>query len=225
MITSAAWASGDAGQGVTAWPYTYFWTRSGGSVLKARGIAGAVMAMAAALALAGCGGDDGRPSGTSTKAASPTVQGDPYREAPWRLQVVNLLDALRTPEDGKYRNWMMDDTELWTMEFIYTPRRASDPEWDRRSNDGSAVAYPGKMTASEKKAFFAAITRDNTVISSSLTVVDAGDETVAGDNSYKFTFKVRTSDGQWLTGMAIGSPGTDPAKGRITRLTYDVTKS
>ena len=81
------------------------------------------------------------------------------------------------------------------------------------------------MNKTEKNAFFKAITRDNTVLADTLTVTDPGDETVAGDNRYKFRFKVKTSDGHWLTGTAIGSPGTSAASGRITRLTYDAPKS
>ncbi|MGW0704879.1 hypothetical protein ACWD4G_02700 [Streptomyces sp. NPDC002643] len=191
-------------------------------MLKARQSKGVVIAAVAALALASCGsGDDGE---KSTPSASPTVRTDPFLKAPWRLQVVNLLTALRTPEDGKYHNWMSDDPELWTNDFIYTPRDAGEPGWSNRNSEGFSVVYPGKMDAAEKKAFFNGITRDNTVIASTLTVLDAGDETVAGDNKYKFTFKVKTDDGQWLTGMAIGSPGTQANSGHITRLTYDLNQ-
>lgn len=193
-------------------------------MLKAKHIKGAVIAAATALALAGCGGGDSGPDGKDTPSASPTVQADPYQKAPWRLQVVNLLNALRTPEDGKYRAWMSDDPEYWTDSFIYTPRSASDPGWSTLTPDGISTVYPGKMDPAEKKAFFNGITRDNKVVASTLTVVDAGTETVAGDNRYKFTFKVKTSDGKWLTGMAIGSPGTEASEGRITRLTYDLNQ-
>jgi hypothetical protein len=199
-------------------------------VLKARRTKGAVLVAVTALALAGCGGggDDGGGGGDgkSTPSASATAQpADPFQQAPWRLQVVNLLTALRTPEDGKYRKWMSDDPERWTDDFIYTPREEGDPGWSNRSNDGASVVYPAKMDPAEKKAFFSAITRNNTVEASTLTVVDAGDETVAGDNQFKFTFKVRTSDGKWLTGMAIGSPGTSADYGHITRLSYDLNQS
>jgi hypothetical protein len=190
-------------------------------VSKARHSKVTVIVVMAALALAGCGGSGGGSDGKTTSSPTPTEQADPYEKAPWRMKVVNLLNALRTPEDGKYRTWMSDDPELWTKSFIYTPRSSGDPGWERR-NDGAASVYPGKMNKAEKKAFFNGITRDNTVIASTLTVVDAGGETVAGDNSFKFTFKVKTSDGKWLTGMAIGHGESNAAYGWVTRLTYDV---
>ncbi|MFH8802180.1 hypothetical protein ACH4F6_21660 [Streptomyces sp. NPDC017936] len=191
-------------------------------MLKARHTKAAVIAATAALALAGCGsGDDGGSGKEDKPSASPSVPADPYQKAPWRLQVVNLLTALRTPEDGTYRSWMRDDPELWTQDFIYTPRDATAPGWSNRGSDGASVVYPGKMDPAEKKAFFNGITLDNTVLPDTLTVVDAGDETVAGDNQFQFTFKVETTQGKWVTGMAIGSPGTEAAKGHITRLSYD----
>ncbi|MFD7818836.1 hypothetical protein ACFV6E_38910 [Streptomyces sp. NPDC059785] len=190
-------------------------------MLRTRRTKIAVIAVVAALALAGCGSDD-EPEGKDS--ASPTAPADPYREAPWRMQVVNLLTALRTPDDGKYRSWMTDEGQQSTATFIYTPRTADDPGWSTRTSDGLSSVYPGEMDEAEKKRFFAGITRDNTVVPSTLTVVDAGDETVAGDNHYKFTFKVRTEKGQWLTGMAIGSPGTEADSGHISRLTYDLNQ-
>ncbi|MFD7712225.1 hypothetical protein [Streptomyces sp. NPDC059786] len=190
-------------------------------MLKSRRTKIAVIAVVAALALAGCGSDD---KSEGKDSASPTAPADPYKDAPWRMQVVNLMKALRTPEDGKYHAWMSDDPEQWSEHFVYTPLSSGDPGWDKRSNDGIVSVYPGKMNDAEKKRFFAGITRDNSVVADTLTVVDAGGETMTGDNRYKFTFKIRTADGQWLTGMAIGSPGTEADSGRITRLTYDLNQ-
>ncbi|MCX4763807.1 hypothetical protein OG562_23130 [Streptomyces sp. NBC_01275] len=190
----------------------------------------AVIAVAAGLVLSGCGGggdDGGKGDGRSSASASPTptVQADPYLKAPWRLQVVNLLTALRTPETGKYRNWMSDDPEYWTTDFIYTPRDSGDPGWSNRGSDGTSVVYPGKMDPTEKKTFFKALTHDGTVLADTLTVVDAYGEPVTGDGPYKFTFTVKTSDGKQLSGMALGSPATDADHSTIGRITYDSTSA
>ncbi|GHE07349.1 hypothetical protein [Streptomyces alanosinicus] len=184
----------------------------------------AVCVVAAAFALAGCGNGGDGSDGKHSPSASPT-QTDPYQKAPWRLQVVNLLSALHNPGDGKYRNWLSDDPTYDTRDFTYTPRRTGDPGWEKRNYGGTAVVYPGTMKPTEKKAFFNALTRDNTVIPGTLTVVDPKGETVTGDNSYMFTFKVKTTRGNWLTGTAIGGPGTSAAKGHITELAYDVKPS
>ncbi|MFE9098021.1 hypothetical protein [Streptomyces sp. NPDC007264] len=178
---------------------------------------------AALLALAGCGSGDASGS-KDTASASPTAQADPYRKAPWRLQVVNLLNALRTPQDGRYRSWMSDSATYWNHDFTYTPRRAGDPGWADRTGEGYVPVYPGKLGKAEKTAFFKAITRDDTVIASTLTVTRADSVPHADDADYKFAFKVRTTDGKWLTGQAVGN-GTQASRGRITRLVYDVPAS
>lgn len=180
-------------------------------------------AVTAAFAMAGCGGGD-TPGGDHSSSASPAHQADPYQKAPWRLQVVHFLDALRTPEDGRYRNWLSDDAALDTR-FVYAPRRTGDPGWEKRDYSGAAVVYPAEMGPAPKKAFFNALTRDNAVIAATLTVVDPKGETVTGDNSYAFTFKVRTTQGDWLTGTASGAPGTSASSGHITELLYDVKPS
>ncbi|MGN9847103.1 hypothetical protein ACTMTI_54375 [Nonomuraea sp. H19] len=63
--------------------------QNGDKVLKASRPKGAVIVVAAALALAGCGSDDGRSDAMDTTFAPPAVQTDPYQHAPWRLQVVS----------------------------------------------------------------------------------------------------------------------------------------
>ncbi|WP_159039712.1 hypothetical protein [Streptomyces sp. TP-A0356] len=190
--------------------------------MKASRTTGALAITAALLALAGCGSGDASGS-KDTASSSPTAQADPYHDAPWRMQVVNLLDALRTPQDGRYRNWMPDSADN-SLDFAYTPRTAGDPGWADRNNKGYAVVYPGQLGKPQKTAFFKAITRDDTVVASSLTVTRADSVPREGNADYKFAFKVKTTDGKWLTGQAIGN-GTDASRGRIIRLVYDTSAS
>lgn len=195
-------------------------------MLKAGRIAGALAVTAAVLALAGCGGGDGSGGGGggSPATSSPSAEADPYRKAPWRMQVVNLLDALRTPQDGRYRSWLSDDPDYAARSFAYTPRSAGDPGWGDRDDDGVAVVYPSEFEPGERTAFFDALTRDSTVVAASLQVTKADKVPQGGNGDYRFDFKVRTSTGTWLTGQAVGN-GLDAAKGRITRLTYGVGAS
>ncbi|MFF4448708.1 hypothetical protein [Streptomyces sp. NPDC001502] len=187
----------------------------------------AIVLLAASLTLTGCtkDGDQAKPGSQDTASASPSPSAAPYANAPWRLQVVNLLEALRTPQDGTYRTWMSDDATYWTQTFIYTPRSASEPGWDKRDYEGTVVTYPGKLTPAEKDAFFKSLTRDNRTIASTLTVVRAEQQPDGTRQDYKFTFKVQTSDGDWLTGMAMGAQRDEAGNGKVTRLTYDVKPS
>ncbi|MFI1648639.1 hypothetical protein ACH4XT_17100 [Streptomyces avidinii] len=195
--------------------------------MNTRSQVAAIVLMAAALTLTGCtkNGDHPKPGSQDTSSASPSKSADPYANAPWRQQVVHLLEALRTPQDGTYRTWMSDDAVYWTNTFIYTPRSTSEPGWDKRDYEGTVVTYPGKLTPAEKDLFFKSLTRDNRTIASTLTVVRAEQQPDGTRQDYRFTFKVQTSDGAWLTGMAMGNQGDAAGNGKVTRLTYDVKPS
>ncbi|GGN67338.1 hypothetical protein GCM10011579_039760 [Streptomyces albiflavescens] len=195
--------------------------------MKATRTKGAVVAAAAVLALAGCGSDSDGGSGSKNGASSsPTVQADPYLHAPWRMQVVNLLDALRTPQDGTYRAWMSDSAAHSLSSFDYTPRSAGEPGWDDRDYEGSAMVYPSQLSKTEKNAFFKALTQDDTVIASTLKVTRAELIPQSEDKQdYKFVFKVKTTGGKWLTGRAFGSGGLESAGGQVKALNYDIPKS
>ncbi|KIX79454.1 hypothetical protein SF23_00050 [Streptomyces sp. MBRL 10] len=189
----------------------------------------AAILMTASLALTGCtkDGDSAEPDAkaTSSPPASASPSEAPYANAPWRRQVVHLLEALRTPEDGTYRTWMSDDATYWNRTFTYTPRTTSEPGWDRRDYEGSTVTYPGKLSPAEKAVLFRSLTRDNTTISSTLTVVRPELQPDGTRQDYRFTFKVQTSSGDWLTGTAMGNQEDDAGNGKVTRLTYDVKPS
>ncbi|MFB0626830.1 hypothetical protein [Streptomyces sp. AB3(2024)] len=187
----------------------------------------ATILVVASLALTGCtkDGDHAEAGSQDTASASPSPTGGPYANAPWRLQVVHLLEALRTPQDGTYRTWMSDDAVYWDLSFSYTPRNASEPGWDKRDYEGATLTYPGKLTPGEKDAFFKSLTRDNMTIASTLTVVRAELLPDATRKDYRFTFRVRTSSGDWLSGTAMGNQGDEAGNGKVTRLTYDVKPS
>ncbi|MCJ1679710.1 hypothetical protein MTF65_20665 [Streptomyces sp. APSN-46.1] len=190
----------------------------------------AIVLMAASLALTGCTetepGDKAKSSShDAASPSSPSPSADLYAKAPGRIQVVHLLEALRTPQDGTYRTWMSDDATYWTQTFIYTPRSTSEPGWDKRDNEGTAVTYPGKLTPAEKDAFFKSLTRDNTIIASTLKVVRVEEQPVGTRQDYRFTFKLQTSGGDWLTGMAMGAQRDEAGNGKVTRLSYDTKQS
>ncbi|MFB7256009.1 hypothetical protein [Streptomyces nojiriensis] len=203
-------------------------SKDGDSVLMpTRSKVAAIVLMAASLSLTGCTETEpgSKAESGSHDAASSSPSADLYAKAPWRRQVVHLLEALRTPQDGTYRTWMSDDATYWTETFIYTPRSANEPGWDKRDQQGEVVTYPAKLTPAEKDLFFKSLTRDNRTIASTLTVVRAEQQPDGTRQDHGFTFKVRTSDGDWLTGTATGHQRDESGKGKVTRLTYDAKPS
>ncbi|MGW2256231.1 hypothetical protein ACWCXH_39830 [Kitasatospora sp. NPDC001660] len=184
----------------------------------------AAVIVAGVLTLSACGHNGGNEQSGVAPASSSShssQQADAYQNAPWRLQVVNLLTALQTPQDGKYKQWMTDDPTT-PDPFIYTPRSSSDPGWSKRSADGSASVWPNELSPADKEVLFKAITRGNTVIASTLTVTEV--DGLPNDQSagYKFHFTVKTTDGKSLSGMALGHNGLVATR-EVARLTYDVT--
>ncbi|MDA5282542.1 hypothetical protein [Streptomyces sp. Isolate_45] len=193
--------------------------------MNTRSQVAAIALMAASLTLTGCtkDGDHAEPGSPDhvSAAASPSPSAAPFANAPWRLQVVHLLEALRTPQDGTYRTWMSDDATYWTDSFVYTPRSTSEPGWDRRNYEGMTVTYPGKLTPAEKDLLFKSLTRDNRTIASTLTVDRVEQQPDGTRQDYWFTFKVQSSDGDWLTGRAMGH-SDEKGNGRVNHLSYDV---
>ncbi|WP_431783881.1 hypothetical protein [Streptomyces chumphonensis] len=186
--------------------------------------AGTTTALLALLALSGCadggGPGGGNPDGRGPVPSASPSTGRPYDDAYYRLQVVAFLDSLAAPENGGYRAWLRDDP-AYLDSFVYTPRDARDPDGDERGEDGAVSVVPNRFTPDERTAFFAALTRDGTVVPDSLAVTRPWNPGPS-DSDYTFTFTVRTTDGRELTGTAGGAHSGTPEEGAITRLTYDL---
>ncbi|WP_369201017.1 hypothetical protein [Streptomyces sp. PU-14G] len=180
---------------------------------------GGLMVLAGTLALTGCGEDSGAGSPADTdKPPSVSKPTAPYHDAPFRLQVVNLLEAAATPKDHTYRNWLRDDPGFLNT-FIYTPS-SSDPAWKDRNSEGEVTAYPGKMSTAEKRSMFASLTRGGTIDPHSLKVAEVYSKPDGRTDVYDFTFKIATKGGKTVKGRARGGDGLDPKKGQISRITY-----
>lgn len=177
---------------------------------------GVVLLAAGAMALSACG------SGDNSKASSSSGEGKsspstPYHSAPWRLQVVNFLKAARHPQDEKYKA-LTDESS----NFIYTPRGPDEPGWKDRNYQGFVSVYFNELKAAEKKQVLDSVTRDGTVIPSTLEVTKVKGRPHGSTDRYSFLFKMKTTKGKWLTGMALGMDGKKSGSGDVGRVTYDV---
>lgn len=178
------------------------------------GMGGIVLLAAGVMTLTACGGGSdskGSPSGDEEASTSP------YHSAPWRLQVVHFLQAASHPGSGKYRAWTEHGSD-----FIYTPKSSGDPGWKDRTYDGTASVYLNELSAPQKKAVLDSVTHKGSVIPSTLEVTKAKGKPDQESDDYSFQFKVKTTKGKWLTGMALGSDGHKVKSGQVDRLSYDV---